>query len=171
MVRKNKKEEQIKMRLKIASLLVATAFLGACDNFFDQETMTCGQGGMNATCPTVPGTAADFIACVGDRVFFGFDKSHVTDEGHQMLAKQAEWLNRYPNVMVTIEGHCDERGTSEYNIGLGHRRANAAKKVLIAKGVAASRIKVHSWGKERPIVSGSDESAWSQNRVAITVVD
>ena len=159
------------MRLKIATLLAATAVLGACDNFFDQETMTCGQGGMNATCPTVPGTAADFVACVGDRVFFGFDKSHVTDEGKQMLGKQAEWLNRYPNTTVTIEGHCDERGTSEYNMGLGQRRADAAKKGLIQMGVAASRVKSISYGKERPIVHGNDESAWSQNRVAITVVE
>ncbi|MGL4427270.1 MAG: peptidoglycan-associated lipoprotein Pal [Alphaproteobacteria bacterium] len=159
------------MRVKIASMLAATAFLAACDSAFDSETMTCGQGGADATCPPAPGTAADFVANVGDRVFFEFDKSSVKPEGKETLSKQAEWLNKYASTTVTVEGHCDERGTSEYNMGLGQRRADTTKKSLTSMGVAPSRVKTLSYGKERPVVPGNDESAWSQNRVAITVVD
>ena len=87
-----------------------------------------------------------------------------------MLDTQAAWLQRYPNVRVTIEGHADERGTREYNLALGDRRANAAKNYLEARGIAASRMTVMSWGKERPVALGSDEGAWAQNRRAVTVI-
>jgi peptidoglycan-associated lipoprotein len=109
-------------------------------------------------------------ATAGDRVFFEFDRSDVSPEAQQILTRQADWLRRYPNVSVRIEGHCDERGTREYNLALGERRAQAAKNVLVAAGIPASRIGTISYGKERPIVVGSNEEAWAQNRVAITTV-
>ena len=118
-----------------------------------------------------PGSQQDLAATAGDRVFFAFDSSDISSEGQQILQRQAEWLRRYPNVSVTIEGHCDERGTREYNLALGERRAAAAKNVLIAAGIPASRISTISYGKERPIVPGSSEDAYAQNRVAITTVN
>ncbi len=104
-------------------------------------------------------------------VFFAFDRADISPEAQQILQRQADWLRRYPNVTVTIEGHCDERGTREYNLALGERRANAAKNVLVAAGIPASRVATISYGKERPIVPGSDEEAYAQNRVAVTTVN
>ncbi|NVJ71024.1 MAG: peptidoglycan-associated lipoprotein Pal [Alphaproteobacteria bacterium] len=103
-------------------------------------------------------------AFAGDRVFFEYDSSEITDEARRTLAKQVEWLMHYPRVRVSIEGHCDERGTREYNLALGERRANAVKNYLIALGVPASRMNTISYGKERPAVVGNGESTWSQNR-------
>jgi peptidoglycan-associated lipoprotein len=127
-----------------------------------------GGVGMGAA---VPGSQQDLAQTAGDRVFFEFDRSDITPEAQQTLQRQAEWLQRYPNVTVTIEGHCDERGTREYNLALGERRANAAKQVLVAAGIPASRISTISYGKDRPVVPGSTEEAWAQNRVAITTVN
>lgn len=118
-----------------------------------------------------PGSRADFIAQAGsDTVLFGTDSYDVDAEDEAVLARQAEWLKKYPNVSVTIEGHCDERGTREYNLALGDRRANAAKNYLVSAGISASRLSVISYGKERPAATGSDEGAWAQNRRAVTVV-
>ncbi|TFI58588.1 peptidoglycan-associated lipoprotein Pal [Sphingomonas parva] len=113
----------------------------------------------------------DFIAQVGsDTVHFVTD-SHLLDaRARQILDAQAAWLLRQPTVRVTIEGHADERGTREYNLGLAERRANAAKNYLAARGIAASRMNVISWGKERPVALGSDEASWAQNRRAVSVV-
>jgi peptidoglycan-associated lipoprotein len=119
----------------------------------------------------VPGSQQDLAQTAGDRVFFEFDRSDITPEAQQILQRQAEWLQHYPNVTVTIEGHCDERGTREYNLALGERRANAAKQVLIAAGIPSSRLSTISYGKDRPVVPGSTEEAWAQNRVAITTVN
>jgi peptidoglycan-associated lipoprotein len=119
----------------------------------------------------VPGSQQDLAQTAGDRVFFEFDRSDITSEAQETLQRQAAWLQRYPNVSVTIEGHCDERGTREYNLALGERRANAAKQVLVAAGIPASRISTISYGKDRPLVPGSTEEAWAQNRVAITTVN
>ncbi len=119
----------------------------------------------------VPGSQADFLAQAGsDRVFFAFDSYSLDGEARDILGRQAEWLIRYPNVRVTIEGHADERGTREYNLALGERRANAARSFLAAQGVAASRMTIISYGKERPAVEGSNEAAWAQNRRAVTVL-
>jgi peptidoglycan-associated lipoprotein len=118
-----------------------------------------------------PGSQQDLAATAGDRVFFAYDRSDISPEGQQILQRQAEWLKRYPNVTVTIEGHCDERGTREYNLALGQRRASAVKSVLVALGVPAGRIQTISYGKERPIVVGSNEEAYAQNRVGITTVN
>jgi len=122
------------------------------------------------TGPT-PGSRADFLARVGtDTIYFATDAHDLDAEDEATLAKQAAWLQQYANVNVTVEGHCDERGTREYNLALGDRRANAAKNYLVNHGVAASRVSVISYGKERPIAMGSDEAAWAQNRRAVTVL-
>lgn len=118
----------------------------------------------------VPGSQADFLAKVSsDRVFFGLDEDVLTDDDRATLDSQVAWLQQYPNVRATIEGHCDERGTRDYNIALGDRRANAAKTYLVSRGVSAGRLNTVSYGKERPEATGSDESAWAQNRRAVTV--
>jgi peptidoglycan-associated lipoprotein len=118
-----------------------------------------------------PGSQQDLAATAGDRVFFAYDQSDISSEGQQILQRQAEWLKRYPRVSVTIEGHCDERGTREYNLALGERRAQGVKNVLVALGIPATRIQTISYGKERPIVVGSDEAGYAQNRVGITTVN
>lgn len=119
----------------------------------------------------VPGSAADFKQSVSsDTIHFGTDLYNVDPESQAILDSQVQWLNKFPNVRITIEGHCDERGTREYNLALGDRRANAAKNYLAAHGIDASRINTISYGKERPIALGSDEAAWAQNRRAVTVV-
>ena len=121
----------------------------------------------------LPGSRGDFLQAVGqagDRIFFDTDESSIDDRDRATLDAQAAWLQRYPTVRVTIEGHADERGTRDYNLALGDRRANAAKNYLSARGVDSGRMTVISWGKERPEALGSDESAWAQNRRAVTVV-
>jgi len=119
----------------------------------------------------VPGSQEDFVANVSsDRIFFGFDQYNVDAEDQATLQSQAQWLARNPAVRVTLEGHADERGTRDYNIALGERRANAAKNYLATLGVDPSRIDVISYGKERPTALGSNEEAWAQNRRAVTVV-
>ena len=119
----------------------------------------------------VPGSRADMLSQVGtDTVLFVTDSSDIDSDAQLILTRQAAWLKRYPNVAVTLEGHCDERGTREYNLALGDRRANAAKNALVAAGIAATRISVISYGKERPVAEGSDEASWAKNRRAVTVV-
>jgi len=117
-----------------------------------------------------PGSQADFLASVSsDTIHFALDSSDISNQDRETLRSQAAWLQRYPNKRATIEGHCDERGTREYNLALGERRANAAKNYLAALGIDASRLTTISYGKERPIATGSDESAWAQNRRAVTI--
>ena len=119
----------------------------------------------------LPGMQADLVAKAGsDTVYFGTDKSDLDAASRATLGAQARWMLANPSVRASIEGHADERGTREYNLALGERRANAAKNFLIANGVPAARLTVISWGKERPAAVGSDESAWAQNRRAVTVV-
>jgi peptidoglycan-associated lipoprotein len=129
-----------------------------------------GSGGIGSR-NILPGSQQDLEASAGDRVFFAFDRSDITPESREILARQADWLRRYPNVAVTIEGHCDERGTREYNLALGERRAQAVKNVLVAMGIPAGRISTISYGKERPAVVGSSEEAYAQNRRAVTTVN
>ncbi|MFS0773716.1 peptidoglycan-associated lipoprotein Pal [Sphingomonas sp. 1P08PE] len=118
-----------------------------------------------------PGSNADFQRSVtSNTVLFGLDQFDIDPAARAILDNQAEWLLRYPQARITIEGHCDERGTREYNLGLGDRRANAAKNYLAAKGVAPARMTTISYGSERPAATGSDESAWAQNRRAVTIV-
>lgn len=113
---------------------------------------------------------ADFERNVGDRVYFGYDKSTLSHEAHATIARQAEWLKSHEKINVTVEGHCDDRGTREYNLALGERRAAAAAKALEAKGVHMSKIETVSYGKERPAVLGTGEAVWGKNRRAVTVL-
>lgn len=168
------------MRLKITGLLAAASLLAGCGSCVDECMDASGQGGaMESPCAVAPespcaaGTVADFVENVGDRVFFDFDRSAVRPEGMETLQRQAAWLNMYPNYVVTINGHCDKRGTVEYNLALGERRAHAAKEKLVAFGVDPARIRTVSYGKNRPIVEQPDLDEWAlqQNRVAITVLD
>lgn len=118
-----------------------------------------------------PGTQQDLIVNVGDRIFFGYDRYDLTAEAMSQLEQQARWLKQYTNLSVTVEGHADERGTREYNLALGERRATSVRNYLVAMGVNPSRINVLSYGKERPAVLGSDPQAWAQNRRSVTVVE
>ncbi|MEQ1726151.1 MAG: peptidoglycan-associated lipoprotein Pal [Sphingopyxis sp.] len=118
----------------------------------------------------VPGSQQDFVASISsDTIYFDTDRYNVDDVDRAALASQAQWLARYPAVRITVEGHADERGTRDYNLALGERRANAARNYLVSLGVDAARIAVVSFGKERPIALGSDEASWAQNRRAVTV--
>jgi peptidoglycan-associated lipoprotein len=160
------------MNIKLLGALAALALLGACSNTSDQNAAAGGTGA--ATSGTAgaprPGSQEDLVANVGDRIFFDTDRSSVRADQRTVLDRQAQWLGRYPQVQVSVEGHADERGTREYNLALGQRRANAARDVLVAGGVASSRITTISYGKDRPAALGSDDSAWAQNRRAVTVV-
>ena len=114
--------------------------------------------------------ARDFMANAEDRVFFAFDSSAITDNSAEILQTQVKWLKKHENVNVIVQGYCDERGTREYNLALGERRANAVKQYLVSQGIAADRISTISYGKERPAVLGNNEAAWAQNRRAVTVI-
>ncbi len=162
------------MRIQLVSLFAAALLLAACET--TPET-TANQGGTGSSATTaqptrtgpVPGSKEDFVANVGDRVFFAFDKSDLTPDSRRTLERQAAWLKQWSNQRLTVEGHCDERGTREYNLALGERRANAVKDYLVAQGVSASRLSTISYGKERPVVLGSNEAAWAQNRRGVSV--
>jgi len=118
----------------------------------------------------VPGSAEDLRVNVGDTVHFDYDQYSLTDEDKGTLQRQSAWMQKYPAVRVTIEGHCDERGTREYNLALGARRANAVKEYLASLGVASSRLETVSYGKERPVCTQSDESCYAQNRRGVTTI-
>jgi len=123
------------------------------------------------TSGAVPGSAADFAQQAGsDRVLFAYDSYELDDAARQTLGRQAQWLQKYASVRLTIEGHADERGTREYNLALGDRRANAVKNYLAAQGVSAGRMTTISYGKERPAVQGSDEQSYAENRRAVSVI-
>jgi len=159
------------------SLMIATALiaLSACAKKAPQELPPAPAETAQPQAPTGPsgpvkGSQEDFIASVSsDRVFFDLDDYGIDAQDQDTLRSQAQWLMQNPNVRVTIEGHCDERGTREYNLALGERRANAAKNYLASLGIEPSRISTISYGKERPVAMGSDEAAWAQNRRAVTV--
>jgi peptidoglycan-associated lipoprotein len=175
------------MRFKFLSLFAAVALLGACAQTPDESATSAGNGASKDTMskdsmamkkkmkkkrgPAVtPGTGADFVASVGDRIFFDYDKSSLKPISKRILERQAAWLKKYSSVKITVEGHADERGTREYNLALGERRANSAKDYLVALGISTSRIRVISYGEERPEAVGSNKGAWSQNRRAVTAL-
>ena len=170
------------MRSKFLSVIAIAALVAACESAPDEsmsamgggstqpaETYTTPIGGAEAR-QVQPGSQQDLVQNVGDRVFFDFDKYNLKDEARATLEAQAAWLQKYPNVTVTIEGHADERGTREYNLALGERRANSAKDYLVFLGIDPGRITTVSYGEERPVALGSNEAAWAQNRRAVTVV-
>ncbi len=162
------------INIKSAAILTALALpalLGACANKTDAAN-SGGSGGTSglATNGAAPGSQEDLAQNVGDKVLYATDSSTLSGDGRATLDRQAAWLGRYPQVQVQMGGNCDERGTTEYNLALGQRRANAARDYLVAHGVSSARVTSVSYGKERPIAVGSDEQAWAQNRNATTSV-
>lgn len=155
--------------LRLAIAVVLSLMVAACAG--DGENSPSAQLAPGAGGPVVPGTQRDFSVNVGDIVYFTTDSSDLTPEARQTLQKQAQWLGQYPQFTITIEGHADERGTREYNIALGARRATAVRNFLSRTGVNASRIRTISYGKERPVAVCDDISCWSQNRRAQTVLN
>jgi peptidoglycan-associated lipoprotein len=155
---------------KFLAAFAAAALLSACASEPETAAAT-GAGDASANAGAVrPGSQEDLRANVGDRVFFATDRSTIQADQRPVLERQARWLGQFAQNQVTVEGHADERGTREYNLALGQRRANSARDVLVASGVAGSRIQTVSYGKDRPEALGSDETAWAQNRRAVTVV-
>jgi peptidoglycan-associated lipoprotein len=150
--------------IKALAALAAMLVMAACSSSQQEAAAP-------ATTTVTPGSVADFRQNVGDRVFFDTDQSGIREDGRQTLTRQAEWLKKYTNYQITVEGHCDERGTREYNFALGERRANAAKQYLVAQGIPAARIRTVSLGKENPDPPGSDEGSWARNRRAVTVLN
>ena len=160
------------MLTRMIGLVAAMLLLAACSSNPPSGAGGGPMGGIGGGPGSfAPGSQQDLAATAGDRVFFDRDSSDIGPEGLKTLERQAQWLKRYANVTVTIEGHCDERGTREYNLALGERRAQAVKHVLVALGIPAARIQTISYGKDRPIVVGSDENGYAQNRVGITTVN
>jgi peptidoglycan-associated lipoprotein len=179
------------MVFRIFALMFAVVLVSACETAPDESAAASGAGtspaatsSAGSTTAATPSTTAatpsatapsagsqeDLVANVGDRVFFDFDKYNLKPDARATLEKQAAWMKQFASVTVSIEGHCDERGTREYNLALGERRANSVKDFLIALGISPSRVKTISYGKERPVALGSDEQAWTQNRRGVTVV-
>jgi len=173
------------MRLMLPVLVAAALILAACETPETTGTTAAG-GGDSTTAPSAssqqattfpsrpsgptPGSQLDLEVNVGDRVFFDFDKSSLKPEARTTVERWAAWLKTYPQNRVVIEGHADERGTREYNLALGERRANAAMEYLVSLGVSPNRVRTISYGKERPAVLGSNEEAWAQNRRAVIVL-
>ena len=152
---------------KFAAMILAGLSLAACAN--NPNQLTGANAGLAGS--AAPGSAQDFVVNVGDRVFFESDSPELTPQSIATLDKQAEWLQRYNRYAFTIEGHADERGTREYNIALGARRAQTVREYLISRGVQANRMRTISYGKERPVAVCNDISCWSQNRRAVTVLN
>jgi len=156
--------------LKLATVLAVALSMGAC-----ARTGVGGPGsglGTDAMAnAATPGSQQDFVVNVGDRVFFESDQTNLTPQAIATLEKQAQWLQAYPHYSFTIEGHADERGTREYNIALGARRAQSVRSFLASRGIDANRMRTISYGKERPVAVCNDISCWSQNRRAVTVLN
>ena len=175
---------------KFVSLFAVLFLVAACETTPEQTGDTSGSGdsivsstGSGVTTAEVvpepapaepmgppPGSREEFDLEVGDRVFFDLDKAVLTASAQRTLERQAAWLSQYPSATIMIEGHCDERGTREYNLALGDRRATSAKNYLVQLGVDPNRIETISYGKERPDAVGHSEAAWSQNRRGVTLV-
>jgi peptidoglycan-associated lipoprotein len=152
-----------------AAVFIAALGLAACANKPADQSALSGAGMAGAGAAT-PGSPQDFVVNVGDRVFFETDSSELTPASRATLDKQAQWLQTYSHYPFTIEGHADERGTREYNLALGARRAQAVRDYLASRGIPASRMRTISYGKERPVAVCNNISCWSQNRRAVTVL-
>jgi peptidoglycan-associated lipoprotein len=152
-------------KARVGVLIGAVLAIGACA----QNPNSTDQAGAGAL--ATPGSAQDFVVNVGDRVFFETDSSELTPQARATLDKQAQWLNQYNRYAFTVEGHADERGTREYNIALGARRAQTVRDYLTARGIDPSRMRTISYGKERPVAVCNDISCWSQNRRVVTVLN
>jgi peptidoglycan-associated lipoprotein len=150
---------------RLASLLALTLAVAACSTNNNPDATN-----PNANAST-PGSVQDFVVNVGDRVFFESDQSDLTPQARATLDKQVQWLQQYSQYQFTIEGHADERGTREYNIALGARRAQTVRDYLASRGIPAQRMRTISYGKERPVAVCNDISCWSQNRRAVTVLN
>jgi peptidoglycan-associated lipoprotein len=146
---------------KFAAVILAGLMIAGCAKQQVDQTSSAA----------APGSQQDFVVNVGDRVFFETDSSELTEQARATLDKQAQWLSNYNRYAFTIEGHADERGTREYNIALGARRAQTVREYLVSRGIAAQRMRTISYGKERPVAVCDDISCWSQNRRAVTVLD
>jgi len=168
------------MKIKFVLIAGMTAVLAACAST-PPQTITEGPTSEpprttrvvtpeNVDQGPIPGTEAHFVATAGDRVFYDLDRATLTSAGRETLRRQADWLNAYGGTRILVAGNCDERGTREYNLALGARRANAARDYLVSLGVAPSRIRTVSYGKERPTCRESGERCWSLNRNAITMI-
>jgi peptidoglycan-associated lipoprotein len=156
------------MNSKMLGAMAAVALLAACAE--KNTGASTGSGAAAATAGPAPGSEEDLVANVGDRVFFDFNRSNLRQDAQATLDRQSAWLGKYQQVNVQVAGNCDDRGTEEYNLALGQRRANASRDYLVARGVAAARISTISYGKDRPTALGDDEQAWAQNRNTITSV-
>ena len=174
------------MRFSLVTAFAAALLLAACSTPSEEKASTSGTGTSGTTTTqtspsagtqssTIPGPAAgsqeELTVEVGDRVFFDFDKYNIRPDQRGTVEALAAWLDTNPSVTLTIEGHCDERGTREYNLALGERRANSVRDYLVALGINPARLSTVSYGEERPAVLGSNESAWAQNRRGVFVVN
>lgn len=170
-----------KFAVKAVCLAATILLVAACETPVEEKADTSGTGAAKETMAkkaepmmerkVVPGSQEDLVLNVGAQIHFDYDKSNLRTEDRRIVERWADWLKQYPAVTVTIEGHCDERGTREYNLGLGERRADSARKYLIALGINADRIGNISYGKERPVCVSSNEACWSQNRRDMLIVN
>jgi peptidoglycan-associated lipoprotein len=166
------------LRMKFIVLAAAsTLALVACSDKEEKAPIATAPAQTGTAAPQrpisdgiLPGSQEELERDAGSRIFFGYDEYNLDDRAQATLSKQAQWLKRYPNKSFTIEGHADERGTREYNLALGARRAEAAKRYLVGLGIEEGRLNTISYGKERPEVAGSNEAAWAQNRRDVSVV-
>ena len=173
------------MIIKLLASALLVFFLAACsttpkdtaDSSGSGSTSTSSDVSSSAETETTesasiePGSQEDLIVNVGDRVFFNYDSAELDTDAQELLQDQVAWLKQYSDVSVIIEGHCDERGTREYNLALGEKRAQSVKNYLINLGISADRVSTISYGKERPAVVGSNDGAWAQNRRSVTIVN
>ena len=161
-----KHQKRILQGLKLAAVFAVALSMGACAN---KNPLVGADGAMASA--AAPGSQQDFVVNVGDRVFFESDQTELSPQAIATLEKQAQWLQNYSRYAFTIEGHADERGTREYNIALGARRAQSVRSFLASRGIDPSRMRTISYGKERPVAVCNDISCWSQNRRAVTVLN
>jgi len=158
------------MRFNILGVIAAVTLVAACETAPTKKDAASGSGLSEAySTQMAKGSQQDLVVNVGDRVYFDYDKYNLGSDSRKVLEKQAAWLKENGGVKVVIEGHADERGTREYNLALGERRANSVKDYLVALGVSDKRIDTISYGKERSVAQGSNEAAWAQNRRSVTV--